>query len=229
MGRGAVAGGARRATRYAGVLDRDPASACSSRRPSSIMRKMPGSTPSFGDAPGAAPKPTAASASWPVPEGDAVSSFATARSGHPDHPARATIPMHPAVRRCHREFLLETGMPAIARRYDFQWERQRFQISAVDDYLEMAFPPRVPHLPTWSSIRPPRRDRLAQGPAKHPMPNVFNFEIRLASRTTMPPMCAARSAATMICSSCSRRTSSRVRHRECDTSDPPAQAPRCHW
>ncbi|MCF8005118.1 MAG: hypothetical protein K9L32_13135, partial [Chromatiaceae bacterium] len=53
-----------------------------------------------------------------------------------------TIPMHIPLGVAITEFLLETGMPAIAHHHDFMWERQRFQISAVDDYLEMAFPPR---------------------------------------------------------------------------------------
>ncbi len=57
-----------------------------------------------------------------------------------------TIPMHIPLGVAITEFLLETQMPAIAHHHDFYWERRRFQISAVEDYLEMAFPPRVPNL-----------------------------------------------------------------------------------
>jgi len=52
------------------------------------------------------------------------------------------IPLGVAV----TEFLLETRMPAIAYHHDFHWERRRFQISAVEDYLVMTFPPRIPRL-----------------------------------------------------------------------------------
>ena len=57
-----------------------------------------------------------------------------------------TIPMHIPLGIAITEFLLETGMPAIAHHHDFYWERDRYQISSVNDYLGMAFPPRIPHL-----------------------------------------------------------------------------------
>jgi len=37
--------------------------------------------------------------------------------------------------------LAETGMPAIAHHHDFSWERNRFLINGVQDYLQYAFPP----------------------------------------------------------------------------------------
>ena len=39
------------------------------------------------------------------------------------------------------EFLAETGLPAVAHHHDFSWERRRFLINAVQDYLHYAFPP----------------------------------------------------------------------------------------
>jgi glycosyltransferase involved in cell wall biosynthesis len=88
-----------------------------------------------------------------------------------------TIPMHIPLGVAITEFLLETGMPAIAHHHDFQWERQRFQISAVDDYLEMAFPPRVPHL-QHVVINQAAREEIAwrKGLPSILVPNVFNFE-----------------------------------------------------
>jgi glycosyltransferase involved in cell wall biosynthesis len=87
-----------------------------------------------------------------------------------------TIPMHIPLGVAITEFLLETGMPAIAHHHDFQWERQRFQISAVDDYLEMAFPPRVPHL-QHVVINQAAREELAwrKGLPSILVPNVFDF------------------------------------------------------
>jgi glycosyltransferase involved in cell wall biosynthesis len=88
-----------------------------------------------------------------------------------------TIPMHVPLGVAITEFLLETGMPAIAHHHDFMWERQRFQISAVDDYLEMAFPPRVPHL-QHVVINQAAREEIAwrKGLPSVLVPNVFDFE-----------------------------------------------------
>jgi glycosyltransferase involved in cell wall biosynthesis len=88
-----------------------------------------------------------------------------------------TIPMHIPLGVAITEFLLETGMPAIAHHHDFMWERQRFQISAVDDYLEMAFPPRVPHL-QHVVINQAAREEIAwrKGLPSILVPNVFDFE-----------------------------------------------------
>jgi len=88
-----------------------------------------------------------------------------------------TIPMHIPLGVAITEFLLETGMPAIAHHHDFMWERQRFQISAVDDYLEMAFPPRVPHL-QHVVINQAAREEIAwrKGLPSVLVPNVFDFE-----------------------------------------------------
>ncbi|NBC48059.1 MAG: glycosyltransferase [Gammaproteobacteria bacterium] len=88
-----------------------------------------------------------------------------------------TIPMHVPLGVAITEFLLETEMPAIAHHHDFMWERQRFQISAVDDYLEMAFPPRVPHL-QHVVINQAAREEIAwrKGLPSILVPNVFDFE-----------------------------------------------------
>ncbi|MFP4247179.1 MAG: glycosyltransferase [Halochromatium sp.] len=88
-----------------------------------------------------------------------------------------TIPMHVPLGVAITEFLLETGMPAIAHHHDFMWERQRFQISAVDDYLEMAFPPRVPQL-QHVVINQAAREEIAwrKGLPSILVPNVFDFE-----------------------------------------------------
>ena len=89
-----------------------------------------------------------------------------------------TIPMHIPLGIAIAEFLLETRMPAIAHHHDFYWERDRFQISAVDDYLEMAFPPRIPHL-QHVVINQTGRERLAwrKGLPCLLIPNVFDFDI----------------------------------------------------
>ena len=52
-----------------------------------------------------------------------------------------TIPMNIPLGIAITEFISETGMPAIAHHHDFSWERERFLVNAVNDFLQMAFPP----------------------------------------------------------------------------------------
>jgi glycosyltransferase involved in cell wall biosynthesis len=54
------------------------------------------------------------------------------------------IPMNLPLGVALVEFIAETGLPIIAHHHDFFWERQRFLVSCVDDYLRMAFPPVLP-------------------------------------------------------------------------------------
>ncbi len=88
-----------------------------------------------------------------------------------------TIPMHIPLGVAITEFLGETDTPAIAHHHDFYWERSRFQISCVPDYLEMAFPPREPSL-QHVVINQAAREELAwrKGVPSVVIPNVFNFQ-----------------------------------------------------
>jgi glycosyltransferase involved in cell wall biosynthesis len=88
-----------------------------------------------------------------------------------------TIPMHIPLGIAVSEFIAETEIPAIAHHHDFYWERSRFQISSVHDYLEMAFPPRIPHL-QHVVINQAARENLAwrKGIPSVLIPNVQDFE-----------------------------------------------------
>jgi glycosyltransferase involved in cell wall biosynthesis len=57
-----------------------------------------------------------------------------------------TIPMHLPLGLALTELIAETGLPVIAHHHDFAWERQRFATNCVEDYLAMAFPPRLPSM-----------------------------------------------------------------------------------
>ena len=57
-----------------------------------------------------------------------------------------TIPMHVPLGVAITEFLAETRLPAIAHHHDFYWERTRFLVNSVGDYLRMAFPPNLPSI-----------------------------------------------------------------------------------
>ncbi len=41
------------------------------------------------------------------------------------------------------ELIAETGIPTIAHHHDFSWERKRFLVNCIDDYICMAFPPNL--------------------------------------------------------------------------------------
>ncbi len=88
-----------------------------------------------------------------------------------------TIPMHLPLGLAITEFLAETTMPAIAHHHDFYWERSRFQVNNVPDFLDMAFPPRdimLQHV----VINQAAREELAlrKGISSMLVPNVFDFD-----------------------------------------------------
>jgi glycosyltransferase involved in cell wall biosynthesis len=89
-----------------------------------------------------------------------------------------TIPMHVPLGLALTEVIAETCLPTIAHHHDFYWERDRFAISAIPDYLEMAFPPRannIQHVVINSSAR----EQLAHrdGITSFVIPNVLDFQV----------------------------------------------------
>ncbi len=87
-----------------------------------------------------------------------------------------TIPMHLPLGLAITEFLAETTMPAIAHHHDFFWERSRFQVNNVPDFLDMAFPPKDIQL-QHVVINQAAREELAlrKGLSSMLVPNVFDF------------------------------------------------------
>jgi hypothetical protein len=57
-----------------------------------------------------------------------------------------SIPMHIPLGLALTEVIAETGIPVIGHHHDFAWERKRFLVNCIGDYLEMAFPPRLPNI-----------------------------------------------------------------------------------
>ncbi len=57
-----------------------------------------------------------------------------------------SIPVHLPLGLALTEFIAETGYPTIAHHHDFAWERQRFMVSCVNDYLAAAFPANLPSI-----------------------------------------------------------------------------------
>ncbi len=87
------------------------------------------------------------------------------------------IPMNIPLGLALTEFIAETGVPTIAHHHDFFWERQRFLVNCVWDYLGMAFPPNLPsirHVVINSSGA--HQLSLRRGVSSLLIPNVMDFE-----------------------------------------------------
>jgi glycosyltransferase involved in cell wall biosynthesis len=74
------------------------------------------------------------------------------------------------------EFIAENGFPTIAHHHDFYWERQRYLMNCVNDYLSMAFPPRLPtvHHVVINSLAANQLS-LRTGASAMLIPNVMDF------------------------------------------------------
>ena len=88
-----------------------------------------------------------------------------------------TIPMHIPLGLALTEFLAETHIPAIAHHHDFYWERTRFSVNAVNDILDMCFPPRDHDL-QHVVINQTAQEELARrkGLPSIQIPNVLDFD-----------------------------------------------------
>jgi mannosylglucosylglycerate synthase len=87
------------------------------------------------------------------------------------------IPMNIPLGLALTEFIAETGFHTIAHHHDFFWERERFLVNCVWDYLNMAFPPHLPsirHVVINSSAA--NQLSLRTGISPLLIPNVMDFE-----------------------------------------------------
>lgn len=88
-----------------------------------------------------------------------------------------TIPMHIPLGLALTEAVAETAIPTIAHHHDFHWERVRFSVNAVGDYLRMAFPPGLPNI-RHVVINSEAQEQLAlrAGITSTVIPNVLDFD-----------------------------------------------------
>jgi len=87
------------------------------------------------------------------------------------------IPMHVPLGLAMTEVIAETTLPVIAHHHDFAWERERFTLNAVNDYLQAAFPPLLygmEHVVINSMAQKELARRL--GIPSQIIPNVLDFE-----------------------------------------------------
>jgi glycosyltransferase involved in cell wall biosynthesis len=88
-----------------------------------------------------------------------------------------TIPMHIPLGVALTHFIAETGIPTIAHHHDFYWERARYSVSAVDDFLNMAFPPTLPSIEHVTINSFAQHDlSWRTGASSVLVPNVLDFE-----------------------------------------------------
>lgn len=87
------------------------------------------------------------------------------------------IPMHVPLGLAMTEVLAETGLPAIAHHHDFTWERERFTLNAINDYLQAAFPPLL-HAIEHVVINSMAQKELARrfGIPSQIIPNILDYE-----------------------------------------------------
>jgi glycosyltransferase involved in cell wall biosynthesis len=88
-----------------------------------------------------------------------------------------TIPLNIPLGIALTEFIAETNIQTIAHHHDFYWERDRFMVNAVQDYLNMAFPPVLPsiHHVVINSVADAQLS-LRTGVSARIAPNVMDFE-----------------------------------------------------
>ena len=88
-----------------------------------------------------------------------------------------SIPMHVPLGIALTELIAEKVIPCIAHHHDFFWERSRFALNAVGDYLRMAFPPNLPNI-EHVVINTTAQEELAlrTGLSSTIIPNVLDFE-----------------------------------------------------
>jgi glycosyltransferase involved in cell wall biosynthesis len=88
-----------------------------------------------------------------------------------------TIPLNLPLGLAITEFVAETGYPFIAHHHDFHWERQRFHVNCVNDYLAVAFPPTLPSV-RHVVINTIQAQQIASrcGVTARVIPNVMDFD-----------------------------------------------------
>src|SRR3990172_12369657 len=87
------------------------------------------------------------------------------------------IPLNVPLGVALTEVIAESCIPTIAHHHDFSWERDRFMVNCIGDYIAMAFPPGLPsiqHVVINSAAG--KQFSLRTGIVAVLIPNVMDFE-----------------------------------------------------
>jgi mannosylglucosylglycerate synthase len=88
-----------------------------------------------------------------------------------------TIPMNIPLGLALTEYIAETGIPVVAHHHDFYWERQRYLVNSISDYLRTAFPPDLPSIKhVVINSQAASQLSLRAGISAMLIPNVMDFE-----------------------------------------------------
>jgi len=87
------------------------------------------------------------------------------------------IPLNIPLGLAITEVIAETRIPTIAHHHDFFWERKRFLVNCIWDYLNMAFPPHLPSI-KHAVINSSQDNQLSlrTGVSAVIIPNVMDFD-----------------------------------------------------
>jgi len=87
-----------------------------------------------------------------------------------------TIPMNIPLGLALVETVMETDIGCIAHHHDFVWERERFMVNAVEDYIQAAFPPHLREIQhvAINSVAAAEFSRRTGLPSRV-IPNVMDF------------------------------------------------------
>ncbi len=87
------------------------------------------------------------------------------------------IPLNVPLGVAITEVIAETGIPTIAHHHDFSWERERFMVNCIGDFIAMSFPPSLPSIQhvVINSLAA-RQFSLRTGIVAALVPNVMDFE-----------------------------------------------------
>ncbi len=87
------------------------------------------------------------------------------------------IPLNIPLAIALTELIAETNIPTLAHHHDFYWERDRFIINAVSDYLHMCYPPELPSV-MHTVINSFADEQLSfrTGISSRIIPNVMDFD-----------------------------------------------------
>lgn len=87
------------------------------------------------------------------------------------------IPMQLPLAQATAKLLESTQMPALAHNHDLYWERERFAVNGIGDFLDTYFPPKLPNVQhaTINSLAQEQL-RARRGIDSVLIPNVFDFE-----------------------------------------------------
>jgi glycosyltransferase involved in cell wall biosynthesis len=87
------------------------------------------------------------------------------------------IPMNVPLGLAITTFIAETNFPTIAHHHDFYWERDRFAVNGIGDFLRMAFPPDLPSIQHATINSTAQREFSHRcGASSILVPNVLDFE-----------------------------------------------------